>query len=81
MTYRFHLNIFVYENSFSSTSKDVIVQLTKEWIEPEHHSVTLNSPLIPFGFAVFGVVVVLFGVGLTVLGIVRKDKHLPQPPP
>ena len=66
---------FVYDNSFSTTSKNVIVQLTKYWTDPEHHSLTLNSPLIPSAFAYVGAVVVVAGVGAIVFGVVKKSKE------
>jgi len=66
---------FVYDNSFSTTSKNVIVQLTKYWTEPEHHSLTLNSPLIPFAFAYVGGVAVVAEVGAIVFGVVKKSKE------
>jgi len=64
---------FVYDNSFSTASKQVIVQLTKYWTETEHHSVTLVRPLIPFMFAYVGAVVVLGGIASIVFGTRRRS--------
>ncbi len=66
---------FVYDNSFSTFSKDVIVQLTKYWIEPESHQFIVKSPLIPFAYAYVGIPALLAGIGVAVFWIVRKRKE------
>ena len=65
---------FVYDNNFSTFSKDIIVQLTKYWIEPESHQLSVNSPLIPFACAYVGIPILLAGIGVAVFWIVRKRK-------
>ena len=72
---------FVYDNSFSFiTSKDVTVQVTKQWTETAYRDVTTNNQLLPFEFAYLGVALALFGIGLTIFGVVRKEA-LKTPPP
>ena len=63
---------FVYDNSLSTTSKNVIAQLTSYWSEAEHHTVNLNRPIIPFDFVYVGVVLALTGISLVILGILKK---------
>jgi hypothetical protein len=72
---------FVFDNSFSTSSKNVIVQFTSQWIERENHTVTLNKPIIPFEFSYLGVVLALAGIGLTIFGVVKKESLKIPPPP
>ncbi len=66
---------FVYDNSFSTFSKEIIVQLTRYWVEPESHQFIVNSPLIPFAYAYVGIPLLLAGIGAAVFWIVRKRKE------
>ena len=71
---------FVYDNSFSwITSKDVTVQVTKQWTETAYRDVTTNNQLLPFEFAYLGVALALAGIGLTIFGVVKKET-LKTPP-
>jgi len=73
---------FVYDNSFSwITSKDVTVQVTKQWTETAYRDVTTNSQLLPFEFAYLGVALALTGIGLTIFGVVKKESLKIPPPP
>jgi hypothetical protein len=63
---------FVYDNSFSSTSKNVTVQLTNYGREIENHEVPWNRPLIPFGFIFAGVALAIVGIGLMVFGVAKR---------
>jgi len=73
---------FVYDNSFSTfTSKDVTVQVTKQWTETAYRDVTTNNQLLPFEFAYLGVVLALVGVGITIFGVVKKETLKTPPPP
>ena len=73
---------FVYDNSFSwITSKDVSVQVTKQWTETAYRDVTTNSQLLPFEFAYLGVALALAGIGLTIFGMVKKEALKTPPPP
>jgi len=73
---------FVYDNSFSwITSKDVTVQVTKQWTETAYRDVTTNNQLLPFEFAYLGVALALVGIGLTIFGVVKKETlKTPSPP-
>jgi hypothetical protein len=73
---------FVYDNSFSTfTSKDVTVQVTKQWTETAYRDVTTNNQLLPFEFAYLGVALALVGIGLTIFGVVKKETlKTPSPP-
>ena len=74
---------FVYDNSFSSTSKNVTAQLTNYWRETEYIEVPpWHGPIIPFEFAYFGVPLILAGISLTIFGLTKKETlKIPPPPP
>jgi hypothetical protein len=64
---------FVYDNSFSTTSKNVIVQLSSEWSERENHTVILNKPIISFEFVYLGVALTFAGIGITLFWATKKE--------
>ena len=63
------------------TSKDVTVQVTKQWTETAYRDVTTNNQLLPFEFAYLGVALALAGIGITIFGVVNKETLKTPPPP
>jgi uncharacterized membrane protein len=71
---------FVYDNSFSwITSKDVTTRVTRYWNEIGYRDVVKYYPLLSFEFSYVGLVILLAGIGITILGTIRKGTSKPQP--
>ncbi len=62
----------VFDNSFDSEPKDVIIMVMKYWRQTDEYTVLQNTPLVPPGFLWIGIVVCLFGGGLTAFGVLKK---------
>lgn len=54
----------VFDNSYDSASKDVIIMLIKSWNEPHEYRVKLNTPLVDSSLLWVGLVSIGVGAGL-----------------
>jgi len=63
---------FVFDNSFDSASKDVIIMAMKNWHEPQQYTMLVNTPLVGYWFLWVGVVFCAVGVALVILGLHKK---------
>ena len=63
---------FVYDNSFSSISKNVTVIVTNYYTDIAYRDVTVKSELLPFEFVYLGLALTVVGIDILIFGGVKK---------